>query len=133
MKKSSHMDVAFWSYERPSRGYFGYHLRARTRTVREKLCQKLKSMPSGETHLLRFGADLDDVVNAGWSRTTHTYLTLSRGNDPMGGEGVALAIPKDSWSLLMELLEQVQVQAEGSVNVVGADGHVPLWIWWDAE
>lgn len=134
MIKSAHPDVALWSYERPSRGYFGYHLRARTQAAREKLRLKLTSLEPGAPMLLRFGADLGgDVVNAGWPRTDYTYLTLVRGKEPLTADEFGFAIPDDSWPVLMSLLERVDAQDEDSVNVVTANGHVPLWVWWDAE
>jgi hypothetical protein len=133
MMKSAHPDVALWSYERPSRGYFGYHLRARSHAVRRRLHQKLTSLTLTEPLLLRFGAQLDDPVTAGWARTDYTYLSLARGDVPVKAEGVQLAIPEESWPLLLSLLEDVEVQAEGSVNVVTPSAHVPLWVWWDAE
>lgn len=134
--KSAHPDVALWSYERPSRGYFGYHLRARTQAARAKLRLKLTSLVPDEPMLLRFGADLGaDVVNAGWPRTDYTYLTLVRsdGEGPLKADELGFAIPNESWPVLMSLLERVGVEEEDSVNVVTANGHVPLWVWWDAE
>ena len=134
MIKSAHPDISLWSYEKPSRGYFGYHLRARTQAARQKLRLKLTSLLPAEPMLLRFGADLGgDVVNAGWARTDYTYLTLARGEEPQSGEGIGLSVPNDSWPVLLSLLERVGPQEEDSVNVVSANGHMPLWVWWDAE
>ena len=133
MIKSAHPDVSFWSYERPSRGYFGYHLRAKSHANRDKLRQRLAGLDPSEPIVLRFGAKLDDVVNAGWTRTDYGFLTLVRGETPAQSDNLSIAIPDDSWSLFLSLLEQVQVQDEGSVNVVTLGRHMPRWVWWDAE
>ena len=133
MMKSAHPDVALWSYERPSRGYFGYHLQARTRAARQRLHQKIATLTQSEPLLLRFGTLLDDPVTAGWARTEYPYLALVKGDVPVKADGVQLAIPEESLSLLLSLLARIEVQAEGSVNVVTPSAHVPLWVWWDAE
>ena len=133
MIKSAHPDVALWSYERPSRGYFGYHLRARTQAAREKLCQKLVGLGPSEPIVLRFGAQLEDVVATGWVRSEYGFLTLVRGESIAEGEGLNIAVPNESWSPLLSMLAQTEVKDEGSVNVITPNGHVPLWVWWDAE
>ncbi|CAN0599549.1 unnamed protein product [Ectocarpus sp. 12 AP-2014] len=133
MIKTVHTDIALWSYERPSRGYFGYHLRPKSSLARKKLYQKLYTTQRSEPLLLRFGAQLDDPISAGWSRTAYDYLALMRGDVPARFEdGVQLAIPEDSWGLLLSLLARSDAQEEDSVNVITPSGHVPLWIWSDA-
>lgn len=131
MIKSAHPDVALWSYERPSRGYFGYHLRGKSRAAREKLRQKLVGLGPSDSIVLRFGARFDDVINAGWTRTEYGFLTLARGETPADRDGISIAVPDESWLPLLSLLAQGEVRDEGSVNVVAPGGHVPLWVWWD--
>lgn len=133
MIKSAHPDVALWSYERPSRGYFGYHLRARSRVSREKLREKLTVLAPLDAITLRLGAELDDVLNAGWTRAEYGFLTLMRGDTPVPSDGLSIAIPEESWPVFLALLTQILDQNEGSVNVVTQNGHFPLWVWWDAE
>ena len=134
MIEAVHSDVALWSYERPSRGYFGYHLRPASSLARKKLYQKLYSAKTADAVLLRFGAQINDPINAGWHRTEYDCLALSRTDvPPASDEGVRLAIPKDSWVLFLSLLARSDAQAEDSVNVITPTGHVPLWVWWDAE
>ncbi|NNE87317.1 MAG: hypothetical protein HKN27_04515 [Silicimonas sp.] len=133
MIKSAHPDVSLWSYDRPSRGYFGYHLRAGSYVAREKLCQKLTDLNPSDSIVLRFGATLGDVVKAGWTRTDYGFVTLVRDDTPAQSDQLSIAIPDDSWPVFLALLEQVEVHDEGSVNVVTPNGHMPLWVWWDAE
>ena len=131
MIKSAHPDVALWSYERPSRGYFGYHLRARTQEARYKLHQKLMALPPASPIVLRLGATLEDVVGARWVRTNYGFVILSRGDAPAQSDGLSIVIQEDSWPIFLSLLEQVDVQNEGSVDVITPEGHKPLWVWWD--
>jgi hypothetical protein len=133
MIKSAHPDVSFWSYERPSRGYFGYHLRARTKSARHALCQRLSTLGQGDAIVLRFGATLEDVIGARWTRSEYGFVTLSRSETPARSENLSIAVPEEGWPVLLHFLSQVDVHDEGSVDVIAQDAHVPLWVWWDAE
>lgn len=133
MIKSAHPDVSLWTYERPSRGYFGFHLRARTSDARQKLHQRLTTLAPAEPIVLRFGAKLEDVVDAKWTRTDYGFLALVRGGTPAPTDEQSIAIPDDSWPVFLSLLDQVEVHNEGSVDVITQDAHMPLWVWWDAE
>ena len=132
MMKSSHPDVALWSYESASRGYFGYHLRAKSREARRKLHQKLVGLAPSGSALLRLGAQLRDPISAGWARTAYPYLSLTRAETPTEGEGVRLALADDSWPLLLTLLAREGADGEEAVNVATPSGHAPLWVWPDA-
>ncbi|MEP3678931.1 MAG: hypothetical protein ABJN21_08545 [Paracoccaceae bacterium] len=98
-----------------------------------KMHLKLAALMPSKSVLLRLGAQLDDPLSAGWTRTEYPYLSLTRSNQPIENEGVRLAIPDDSWPLFIALLARIDAEDEESVNVVTPSGHVPLWIWPDAE
>lgn len=127
--KSAHRDVALWRYERPSRGYFGLHLRAQSAGARQRLKDRLASLSPNTPHLLRFGPLPPD--SQPWPRTSlsETLITLGTNRPP---ETNAIAIEADQMADLLRLLDTVAPHEEASVTVETETGAMPLWVWWDA-
>ena len=129
-EQSAHRDVALWSYERPSRGYFGYHLRAATADARLRLRQRLAALGPGETHRLRFGGRIENPLP--WPQILHTDVVVTSGGHPAAVPNVlSLAIAPSDLRDLVGLLDGIPTDQEASVTVETAEGARPLWIWWD--
>lgn len=128
--KSAHRDVALWQYERPSRGYFGFHLRARTEGARLRLRDRLAAMMPRTPHLFRLGGTIADTQP--WTRTMFGDLLMTVGGPPAdGAAGLSIGIASDQHEILIGLLGSVAPHGEASVIVETAAGAAPLWVWWD--
>lgn len=131
--KSAHRDVALWRYDRPSRGYFGYHLRARNAEARARFRDRLAEMKKGETHLFRLGADISDNLASPWPRVPYSEVHVTLGPRPATVDsGLALALEPGEHAGLLDLLDRIAVHEESSVTVETGLGAAPLWVWWDA-
>jgi|GEM_PF-5789514 len=129
--KSAHRDVALWRYERPSRGYFGLHLRAASPEARARLKDRLASLTPGTPHLLRFGAQRPDTLP--WTRQAFDDLLVTVGQAPIQDDGsFSVTLTPDQHQNLLSLLDTVAPHEEASVTVDTAEGAMPLWVWWDA-
>jgi len=129
-EQSAHRDAALWSYERPSRGYFGYHLRAANAEARLRLRQRLAPLRLGDAHRLRFGGRIEDPLP--WSRVLHPDVLFTIGTSAGRADvALSLAIEPDDLRDLLGLLDGVAPDQEASVTVETDDGARPLWIWWD--
>lgn len=129
--KSAHRDVALWRYERPSRGYFGLHLRAQSHAARTRLKDRLGALTPKTTHLLRLGTLPPDTHP--WPRIAFPDALITLGPKPAPeAASLSLAIQADQLSDLLTLLDTVAPHEEASVTVETDEGAMPLWVWWDA-
>ncbi len=129
--KSAHRDVALWRYERPSRGYFGLHLRAQSPSARTRLKDRLAALTPKTPHLLRFGTLPPDTQP--WPRIAFPDALIILGSEPpTEAASLSFAIEADQLADLMTLLETVAPHEESCVTVQASDGAMPLWVWWDA-
>lgn len=131
-RKSAHRDVMLWSYAQPSRGYFGYHLRARSAEARFRFRARIEALVPGAPHLLHLGHGVPDCAGAAWPRIAHAEVVVSLGGPPAAGGELALALDPAGRRGLAELLGSVEPGSEASVTVETPHGSAPLWVWWDA-
>lgn len=131
-EKSAHRGVGLWSYERPSRSYFGFHLRARTSDARNRFRDRLAALEPGVPHLFRLGRDIADCSGASWPQTIYGEVMITSGEKPEPGGDLALALEPTELKSLIKLLDSVAPEREASVTVQGPAGSYPLWVWWDA-
>ena len=129
-EKSAHRDVALWQYERPSRGFFGFHLRAQTEGARLRLRDRLAGLTPGTPYLFRLGGKIADTRP--WTRTMFGDLLVTLGGPPADGVAeLSIAIAADQHQDLVGLLGTVAPDGEASVIVETSAGAAPLWVWWD--
>jgi hypothetical protein len=131
---SAHRDVALWRYERPSRGYRGFHLQAQDPSARRGFRRRLAGLAFGEVHRFRLRETLSGWPREGqWPAAGYTelLLTVGRAQEAAETSGVSLSIEASERDRLIAGLDAVSFHDERSFEVETTGGSGTLWLWWD--
>lgn len=130
---SKHPEVGLWSYEGPSRGYRGLHLRAKNSSARRKLRETLASLVGHRSLWLEFGSVAEETPKR-WARNIYKDVQVSLGLEYTEFENtLSLAIEETELAELLDALESLKWHEEISVMARVKSKRVPLWLWWDVE